>query len=71
MNKILPRYWFSGHMHAYYTATVKHSNDKETVFMAADKAQDGWRRFVEVFWIIWNYLLSTCLILPELISLDY
>lgn len=49
MERLQPKYWISGHMHVFFKATMKHSNSKETIFLAADKAQEDFRHFVDVF----------------------
>lgn len=45
-----PKHWFSAHLHCRFTASIKHSEDQKTEFLALDKCLPK-RRFLEIITI--------------------
>ncbi|KAJ6647481.1 Lariat debranching enzyme B [Pseudolycoriella hygida] len=44
LNQLKPRYWFAGHLHCKFDATIPHKDGKETKFMCSDKWADNQNR---------------------------
>jgi len=47
LQHLKPKWWFSGHMHARFEATVQHDDARSTKFLALDKPIPG-RNFIEI-----------------------
>lgn len=48
LERLMPSYWFAGHMHCRFSAVVPHSNGSKTKFLALDKSDCEERQFIEI-----------------------
>lgn len=47
LQKLQPKYWFSGHLHCKFAAVITHDDGNETKFLALDKCLPN-RRFLQI-----------------------
>lgn len=48
LHHLKPNYWFSGHHHCKFSATVKHADGRKTEFLALGKCDSGANNFLDV-----------------------